>query len=73
MKKILKHPTENAFIHRDIPLSDFIHGIYKLLPLGLLYTINKEFSEHVINAFSYMIREYSRGVCTVEDALNPIL
>ena len=37
-RDISKHDIDNAFALPNMPLSDLIHGIYKISPLELLHT-----------------------------------
>ena len=37
-KMISKHPIKNALLQQDLPLSDLIHGPYRMMPPELLHT-----------------------------------
>ena len=38
MKLMSKHNVDVALLHKDVPVSNPIHGIYKMLPPELLHT-----------------------------------
>ena len=55
MKAISKHPINNAFMSEGVPLSDNIHGIYRMLPPEKLHTTDEGITEHMISSLSDLI------------------
>jgi len=61
MKAISKHPINNAFMSEGVPLSDNIHGIYRMLPPEKLHTTDEGITEHMISSLSDLIGDDSEG------------
>ena len=61
MKEISKHPIINAFMEAGVPLSDWVHGIYRMLPPEKLHTTDEGITEHMISALSKMIGDNAEG------------
>ena len=61
MKEISKHPIINAFMEAGVPLSDWIHGIYHMLPPEKLHTTDEGITEHMISTLAKMIGEDAEG------------
>ena len=43
-----KHNIDNAFMDDNIPLSDLIHGIYRMVPPELLHTTQEGITEYIL-------------------------
>ena len=61
MKKISKHPIVNTFTEAGVPLSDWIHGIYHMLPPEKLQITDEGITEHMISNLAKMIGEDAEG------------
>ena len=55
MKAISKHNVELAFNHCDVPLSDTIHGVYKMMPPDILHIIAEGISKYIFESMSNLI------------------
>ena len=55
MKAISKHKIELAFNHPHVPLSDSIHGIYKMLPPDILHVISEGISKYIFESLQKTI------------------
>ena len=55
MKRISKHDIDNAFMAPDVPLSDQVHGIYRMFPPELLHTTTEGTSPYMCQVFNKML------------------
>ena len=55
MKVISKHNVELAFNHCDVPLSDPIHGAYKMMPPDILHIIAEGISKYIFESMRNLI------------------
>ena len=60
-KAISKHNIDNAFMRKGVPLSDQIHGIYRMSPPELLHTTNEGITEYMIAELKNIIGNTVRG------------
>jgi hypothetical protein len=50
-----KHNIENALIHEHIPMSDPVHGIFRMLPPELLHITQEGTSEYIFKVLSALV------------------
>jgi hypothetical protein len=55
MKHISKHDIENAFMAAGVPLSDQVHGVYRMFPPELLHTTTEGTSVYMCQVFNNML------------------
>jgi hypothetical protein len=49
-KKLSKYPIENAFMDSNIPLSDLVHGVYRMTPPERLHTTCEGTTKYIFEA-----------------------
>ena len=55
MKAISKHKLQLALSHPDVPLSDHVHGVYKMLSPDVLHVISEGISKYVFESLGKTI------------------
>ena len=61
LHRLSKHPLEIAWHEDWVPLSDLIHGVYKMVPPELLHTTMEGITEYIFQLMKEMIEEYAEG------------
>lgn len=59
-KSISQHHINNAFLDEDVPLSDLVHGIFRMLPPELLHTTSEGITEYMIASLTTILKNADR-------------
>ncbi len=57
-KMFSKHNIVNAFMHKDVPLSDQEHGIYRMTPPERLHTTSERLTKYMIDSLCNTIGDF---------------
>ena len=52
MKSMSKHNVDVAFLHKDVPLSNPIHSVYKMCPPETLHTTAEGITKYIFESFA---------------------
>jgi hypothetical protein len=59
-KRILTHPIHNAHTDLDLPLSDRIHGPYRMIPPELLHTSGSRLTMYMFSTLANIMNAYDQ-------------
>ena len=66
-KNLSKHYIPNALTHKDLPLSDEIHGVYQMTPPELLHTSGSGLIMYMLSSLESVFQSgrsgMAQGVC----------
>ena len=62
-----KQPIENAFMNPNLPLSDLLHGCYRMFPPEVLHTLDEGTSMYMIESLKLTIGDIGAGKALKND------